>query len=53
MKTKEELNAIKEEVEAVSKKLQELSEEELVQVFGGETLDFGSKGPHDPHFDHH
>lgn len=35
MKTKEELNAIKEEVEAVSKKLQELSEEELAQVAGG------------------
>ena len=35
MKTKVELNAIKEEVEAVSKKLQELSEEELAQVAGG------------------
>ena len=35
MKTKEELNAIKEEVEAVSKKLAELSEEELEQVSGG------------------
>ena len=35
MKTKEELNALKEEVETVSKKLHELTEEELVQVSGG------------------
>lgn len=35
MKTKEELNAIKEEVETVNKKLAELSEEELAQVTGG------------------
>lgn len=35
MKTKEELNAIKEEVEAVSKKLQELTEDELAEVAGG------------------
>ena len=35
MKTKEELNALKEEVETVSKKLAELSEEELAQVSGG------------------
>ena len=35
MKTKEELNALKEEVEALNKKLAELSEEELAQVFGG------------------
>ena len=35
MKTKEELNAIKKEVEALNKKLAELSEEELAQVFGG------------------
>ena len=35
MKTKEELKALKEEVEAVSKKLAELSEEELEQVSGG------------------
>ena len=39
MKTKEELNALKEEVEAVSKKLSELTEEELAQVSGGE-MDF-------------
>ena len=35
MKTKEELNALKEEVETVSKKLNELSEEELSQVSSG------------------
>ena len=35
MKTKEELNALKEEVETVSRKLAELSEEELAQVTGG------------------
>ena len=53
MKTKEELKALKEEVETLNKKLAELTKEELEQVFGGETLDFGRKGPHDPHFDHH
>ena len=35
MKTKEELNALKEEVETLNKKLAELSEEELTQVSGG------------------
>ena len=35
MKTKEELNALKAEVETVSRKLHELTEEELEQVFGG------------------
>ena len=35
MKTKEELNALKEEVETLNKKLHELTEEELAQVFGG------------------
>lgn len=35
MKTPEELNAIKEEVESVGKKLAELTEEELGQVTGG------------------
>ena len=35
MKTKEELNAIKEEVETLNKKLHELTEEELKQVVGG------------------
>ena len=35
MKTKEELKVLKEEVETMSKKLAELSEEELEQVSGG------------------
>ena len=34
-KTKEELNKLKKEVEAVSEKLQELTEEDLEQVTGG------------------
>ena len=35
MKTKEELNALKEEVEALSDKLSELTEDELEHVTGG------------------
>ena len=35
MKTKEELNALKEEVETVSRKLHALTDEELAQVTGG------------------
>ena len=35
MKTKEELNALKTEVEAMNKKLAELTEDELAQVTGG------------------
>ena len=35
MKTKEELNALKEEVEALNMKLAELTEDELNQVAGG------------------
>ena len=34
-KTKEELNALKEEVETLDKKLRELTDEELKQVIGG------------------
>ena len=37
MKTKEELNAIKEEVETVSRKLHELTEEELKYIAGGDS----------------
>ena len=37
MKTKEELNALKEEIESLSKKLTELTEDELTQVAGGWT----------------
>ena len=36
MKTKEELNALKNEVEALNKRLAELSGEELTQVAGEE-----------------
>ena len=36
MKTKEELNALKEEVETLNKKLAELTDEELAQVPGGD-----------------
>ena len=43
MKTKEELNALKEEVETLNKKLAELTEEELAQVSGGMIV---------PHADH-
>ena len=35
MKTKEELCALKEEVETLNKKLAELTEDELAQVVGG------------------
>ena len=35
MKTAEELNALKEEVETLNKKLAELTDEELKQVTGG------------------
>ena len=35
MKTEKELKEIKEQVEAVSKKLNELTEEELAEVTGG------------------
>ena len=35
MKTKEELNALKEEVETLNKKLRPLTEDELEQVAGG------------------
>ena len=40
MRFKEELNTLKEEVEAVSRKLHELTDEELAQVSGGGPLVF-------------
>ena len=43
MKTKEELNALKEEVETLSKKLHELTDEELAQVSGGDIVFFESE----------
>ena len=39
MKTKEELNALKEEVETLNKKIHELKEEGLAQVTGGDIID--------------
>ena len=42
MKTKEELNALKEEVETLNNKLKELTDDELKQVTGG--VDFGGLG---------
>ena len=45
MKTKEELNALKEEVETLNKKLAELTEEELEQVTGG-VLHISTSGGH-------
>ena len=44
MKSKEELNALKEEVETLNKKLHELTEEELAQVSGGGFLPVESEG---------
>ena len=44
MKTKEELNALKEEVETQNRKLHELTEEELEQVSGGSDEPLGSSG---------
>ena len=38
MKTKEELNALKKEVETVSRKLHELTDEDLEQITGGGVL---------------
>ena len=35
MKTKEELNALKKEIEALNEKCRELTEEELKEVTGG------------------
>ena len=43
MKTKEELNKIKEEVESISEKLKELTPEELEQVNGGVNMTNGIK----------
>ena len=44
MKSKEELNALKEEVEAVNKKLAELTEDELAQVTGSGFLPVENDG---------
>ena len=44
MKTKEELNALKEEVEALTQKLTELTGEELAQVVGGNENEISNDG---------
>lgn len=44
MKTKEELNALKEEIEALNKKLAELTVEELAQVTGGHDMSLKHEG---------
>ena len=46
-KTQEELNALKEEVETVNRKLHELTDEELAQVSGGASSDT-SKDDNEP-----
>ena len=43
MKTKEELNALKKEVEALSKKLAALTDDELLQVVGGDGQNLGGE----------
>ena len=45
MKTKEELNALKEEVETVSRKLRELTDDEMEQVTGGCYINNGEGNP--------
>ena len=47
MKTREELNAIKTEYEALSMKLKELTEDELLQVCGGAGKDGTQTGTND------
>ena len=43
MKTKEELNAIKSELDTLTAKMKELDENELKEVVGGEDYDFPDK----------
>ena len=45
MKTKEELNALKDEVETVNRKLAELTDEELEQVAGGVMMRYTCTNP--------
>ena len=51
MKSKEELNALKEEVETLNKKLAELTDEELAQVSGGTGFIYVSPRPAEPVFE--
>ena len=48
MSKSKELNAIKEEVESVNKKLQELTPEELAQISGGSWLKLPLKMKYGP-----
>lgn len=43
MKTKEELNTLKEEIDTLNKKLAELTDEELKQVAGGSPYGIGEE----------
>ena len=45
MKTKEELNELKEKAETVSRKLHELTDEELAQVSGGQLQEMEDGDP--------
>ena len=45
MKTKEELSALKEEFTTLTQKLAELTEDELLQVTGGDAYDFRASFP--------
>ena len=48
MKTKEELNTLKEQVETLNKKLAELTEAEFTQVTGGAVPGFPKPGIEQP-----
>ena len=48
MKSKEELDALKEEVKSLNEKLQELTEEEIAQVNGGAEADKCANCPEGP-----
>ena len=46
MKTKEELDALKEEEENMNKELAELTDEELTEVSGGRRIPLGDNSRH-------
>lgn len=48
IKTREELNAIKEEFETLNGKLNELTEEELAQVIGGVMMQYDENANETP-----
>lgn len=47
MKTKEELNTIKTEYESLTRRLADLTDDELLQVTGGQKTQFVTAGPGD------